>query len=413
MPEPSRDALRLVPALCLGTVVVVALCAFATGVGGASPSVYSPDSTAPPDSVQPPQPNVAVNTSIIETNTTFVVELQTDGSARWEVTERFNLSTQRQQQVFSDLAAEFESGSVEGRDLGFGAFERASELIDAETDRDVRIVNPQRVSRVGDDLGELTLSFTWENFARVKDNKLYLDDVFETEAGLWFQGLGPNQTLRIEAPEGLGFDDAEIIPDRGALRWQGPASFSNETLQAVIGLGTGGTETTPTVTPTATATPGGTGPATPGGSDGTLSVGQVALAFAVFGAVGVLFVGVMMAVGPERVREAVAELGTSETEPSQDATEESSVEESAPATAATQEVDLELLSDEERVERLLEENGGRMKQATIVKETGWSNAKVSQLLSSMDEEDRIDKLRIGRENLISFPDEDITDIGDK
>jgi uncharacterized membrane protein len=44
-----------------------------------------------------------------------------------------------------------------------------------------------------------------------------------------------------------------------------------------------------------------------------------------------------------------------------------------------------------------------------VDETGWSNAKVSQLLSAMDEADRIDKLRIGRENLISLPDEDVTE----
>jgi hypothetical protein len=71
--------------------------------------------------------------------------------------------------------------------------------------------------------------------------------------------------------------------------------------------------------------------------------------------------------------------------------------------------DTELLSDEERVEHLLERNGGRMKQANIVDETGWSNAKVSQLLSAMDEADRIDKLRIGRENLISLPDEDVTE----
>jgi hypothetical protein len=72
--------------------------------------------------------------------------------------------------------------------------------------------------------------------------------------------------------------------------------------------------------------------------------------------------------------------------------------------------DPELLSDEERVEYLLERNGGRMKQASIVKETGWSNAKVSQLLSSMDEEDRVDKLRIGRENLISLPEESVGDL---
>ena len=54
-----------------------------------------------------------------------------------------------------------------------------------------------------------------------------------------------------------------------------------------------------------------------------------------------------------------------------------------------------------------------MKQANIVKETGWSNAKVSQLLSAMEEDGQIDKLRIGRENLISFPDEDVTDLDEK
>ena len=63
-----------------------------------------------------------------------------------------------------------------------------------------------------------------------------------------------------------------------------------------------------------------------------------------------------------------------------------------------------LLSDEERVLRLLSANDGRMKQAAIVSETDWSNAKVSQLLSEMAEHDQIEKLRIGRENLISLPD---------
>jgi uncharacterized membrane protein len=53
-----------------------------------------------------------------------------------------------------------------------------------------------------------------------------------------------------------------------------------------------------------------------------------------------------------------------------------------------------------------------MKQANIVKETNWSNAKVSQLLSSMDEAGRVDKLRIGRENLITLPDEEPGDFGE-
>ncbi|ERG95318.1 hypothetical protein [Haloquadratum walsbyi] len=63
-----------------------------------------------------------------------------------------------------------------------------------------------------------------------------------------------------------------------------------------------------------------------------------------------------------------------------------------------------LLSDEERVEQLLSRNGGRMRQASIVDKTGWSDAKVSQVLSMMAEDDRVDKLRLGRENLISLPD---------
>jgi hypothetical protein len=63
--------------------------------------------------------------------------------------------------------------------------------------------------------------------------------------------------------------------------------------------------------------------------------------------------------------------------------------------------DEELLEDDERVMRLLDENGGRMKQVNIVEETGWSKSKVSMLLSDMEEDEAISKLRVGRENIIS------------
>jgi uncharacterized membrane protein len=69
------------------------------------------------------------------------------------------------------------------------------------------------------------------------------------------------------------------------------------------------------------------------------------------------------------------------------------------------ETDAPLLSDEEQVLVLLRKNDGRMKQAEIVDATDWSNAKVSQLLSRMAESGEILKLRIGRENLITLPEE--------
>jgi hypothetical protein len=63
-------------------------------------------------------------------------------------------------------------------------------------------------------------------------------------------------------------------------------------------------------------------------------------------------------------------------------------------------------SDEQRVLELLEENDGRMKQAKIVEHTDWSKSKVSMLLSEMESDGEISKLRVGRENLISLAGEE-------
>lgn len=66
---------------------------------------------------------------------------------------------------------------------------------------------------------------------------------------------------------------------------------------------------------------------------------------------------------------------------------------------------LELLSNEERVMRLLEERGGRIKQQQVVAELDWTEAKTSQVVSGLREEDQIEVFRIGRENVLSLPDD--------
>jgi uncharacterized membrane protein len=62
----------------------------------------------------------------------------------------------------------------------------------------------------------------------------------------------------------------------------------------------------------------------------------------------------------------------------------------------------DLLTDEDRVLHLLDRHGGRMKQSAVVEATDWSKAKVSRLLSSMHEDEAIEKLSLGRENVISL-----------
>ncbi|POG54360.1 helix-turn-helix transcriptional regulator [Haloferax marisrubri] len=63
----------------------------------------------------------------------------------------------------------------------------------------------------------------------------------------------------------------------------------------------------------------------------------------------------------------------------------------------------ELLDDETRVLRLLDGNGGQLRQSKVVEGTGWSKSKVSRVLSRMAEEGTVTKINLGRENLIARP----------
>ncbi|AFZ74127.1 helix-turn-helix transcriptional regulator [Natronobacterium gregoryi] len=63
----------------------------------------------------------------------------------------------------------------------------------------------------------------------------------------------------------------------------------------------------------------------------------------------------------------------------------------------------EYVTDREKVRQLINENGGRMKQSRIVDSVDWSKAKVSRLLTELEEDGQITKLRLGRENLVCLP----------
>ena len=331
-------------------------------------------------------------------NTSLLIDLQANGNAQWSVSTTFNLTTPNETAAYRALAQSFSDGEAPA--LGLPAFRQASDLASESTGRSMEITDVRRTTApertVENGTGRLTLSFTWTNFGRVEGERLTVGDVFRTSEGRWLPGLEDDQTLTIQPPDGFGVVNASVAPDDGTLRWEGPTAFEPTALDAAF---TGSDPGGPTASPNGTEPPDDD-------QSGALLWGMVAL----------LGIGALTAAGYFMVQRdgftlpATGDEGGSDGEPTADAapsTEAAADEEEA---ETVDEIDEELLSDEERVERLLERNGGRMKQANIVKETGWSNAKVSQLLSAMQEDGRIDKLRIGRENLISFPDEDITDI---
>jgi len=65
-----------------------------------------------------------------------------------------------------------------------------------------------------------------------------------------------------------------------------------------------------------------------------------------------------------------------------------------------------LLSNEERVLRLIKREGGRMKQGQVAAELDWTAAKTSQVVTGLRDDGRLDGFRLGRENVLSLPEEE-------
>jgi len=366
-------------------------------------------------SAQQRTPNATDTPSVGQT--TIEIQLRSNGDARWVVTTYLNVTSQQERESFNDTAERFTDGETDA--LGLSAFERANELASEATGRSMNVTNVERSS--DSDAGSLTLSFTWTNYARSDDEVLYVDDVYNTSEP-WLSGLEPDQTLTVELPADAGVRSAPKRVQNGRIVWEGPTEFDEGDLELAYSQDETPTSDSPTssVPP---ESPGSSTTADPGSASSSGGGGDDEDNDAVlWGGFFVIGLGIaVLSVYMLSIRDGDPFDGAT---PATDS-DESGTGASPPAAESEPEAtdspddegeddgfDEELLSDEERVERLLERNGGRMKQANIVKETGWSNAKVSQLLSSMAEDDQIDKLRIGRENLISFPEVDVTDIED-
>lgn len=379
--------------------------------------------------------------SVDDQHVTIRISLQENGDARWTVTITQQLDDENETAAFRTFARRWVNRTA-NVEFSAALFRQFATLATNATGRSMR-VPPESVTRefaVGSETGELELSFRWTNFAKREGGQLVVDDVFETPTGTWLPRIEANQKLVIEPPAGFSPDNSPPGPrlEDGTLIWEGPRTFGEDYFRIIYTADNTPTSTrsaTTTVTSTSSSTgPGTTGSSSPTGPpDGMFSQGLM------FGIVAAVLLGGGMALyrargdtsqpvpggdggsdtgaGPATAAAADADSeptgdeahgeGTEITEPADD-TDAASEPEPTPEDPFAG-VDVDLLSDEERVIRLLEANGGRMKQGSIVKETGWSNAKVSQLLSGMDDDDEIDKLRIGRENLISLPDVDVQD----
>jgi hypothetical protein len=332
-------------------------------------------------------------------STRFVVTVYANGTARWTFKHftggPLNDSERAQ---FQEYAERFRT---EETDLWTNFRESARGLTAAGSDATGRNMTAATFTRTAGlnpqgNSGVVEMSFLWTNFAQVADDSVTVGDVFQGEFY-----VGETQRLVFEAGPDLSLltdrtaprPDSTSSGDTASVSWAGPQSFADDNPQVVFTtgepstLGNGGGVATTTDTPEQVSNEGS---------------GLLPLVL-----VGVLVVAVGVGAG---IAWRTGMFGSATTEPddtdgpaagatAEPETEDTTGTEPEPESPVPDE---ELLTDEDRVLSLLEDNGGRMKQANIVDETGWSKSKVSMLLSDMEDDEHISKLRVGRENIISL-----------
>jgi len=331
----------------------------------------------------------------------FRITVFENGSARWTFRYTRLLENESERREFEAFARTFEENETDAyRDFRTQARALAESGRNA-TGRQMRAADFSRSAGLGgacvttQDCGTVQMSFTWTAFAAQDGERLVVGDVFGT--GLFISSdqqlvfeTGPNTSFGSASPDTYGPSDTRLA-ELDSITYTGEQRFSDRRPKVVFVPGDGAAGTSPGSSDDSPTGGSGDTPSTPTGD------GAGGFPMALVGGLLVVVVGAGAAyvwwrgdgTGALPVGGVGGDGGAAAERPADVAAEPAVPEE-------------ELLTDEDRVTKLLEENGGRMKQVDIVDETGWSKSKVSMLLSDMEDDDQISKLRVGRENIISL-----------
>ena len=291
------------------------------------------------------------------------IRVRQNGSAVYSLTIRMELGSDEAEAEFDAFAADFRGNRSsylgDFRDRLTGVVETAQ----AVTGREMRAtgfdaeVGTETVPR---EWGFVTYRFRWNGFAAVAADTVAVGDVFEDDLF-----LEETDILVLRGPTAHETTAVAPTPDRrdeGVLRWEGPVTFGTDRPTAEF-------VRSDDITDDANDDPGGDRPVVPA----VLGIGTAVLVGA-----GALYV--------HRRRETGAG------------------DETTGDTGATDDTAMphNLTTDEDRVRAALADAGGRMRQSDLAEQLDWSPSKTSRVLSEMADEGQIEKLRIGRENVIDL-----------
>ena len=314
------------------------------------------------------------------------VALGPDGTARWEVSFRTRLEDDNATAAFESVRADIEANSSAYTAQFGDRMRRTAATAANATGREMAVENVTVEAAESDPLGEygvVTYRFRWANFAVSEGGRIEAGDAL---SGLF---LDSDTRLVVRWPE--GYEARSVTPEPSdeyddRVVWEGPIDFTSEEPRVVAGQ-----------------------PGPLSGLGLPLLAGGLLLVATVAGAVVLARRGGLAeadtsgegpaggASGGEAGGAAAASAGGDAGDVTDDDGEEGGGSDDGPPE--------ELLSNEERVLHLLDERGGRIKQQEIAGELDWTDAKTSQVIGKLRDQDEVETFRIGRENVVALPEE--------
>jgi hypothetical protein len=346
----------------------------------------------------------ALQTGDVESDTVVLeAAVDDDGDARWSIEYRVALDNQNTTEAFESLQRDIEQNNTEYRTQFATRMRNTVAAAENATGREMAVENvtvEATTSPLSGEYGVVRYSFDWVGFAEVSDDRIAVGDAI---AGIF---LDADTRLTVSWPEGHVIDVIDPEPDSTGERsatWNGPREFDVGQPRLVLRPANSIPPWGPVVGVLLFAAAGAvwyyrrrTGKAPGGMAGGSESSGDTTGAAEGGPKPGSPADGAESE--PAEPSESDAGVGTAETTGT-------AAGAGAGASAGGDTPD-ELLSPEERVMRLLEQNGGRMKQKTVTEELDWSAARTSQVVGSLRDGGKVESFRLGRENVLKFPETD-------
>jgi len=315
----------------------------------------------------------------------IVVSVHGNGTADWRVEYRVELDDENRTAAFESLERDVKndtaSYAAEFREVLSPSVARA----EAETGRTMAIRNVSVDTRrtFAPPTGVIAYELEWTAFAAVEGDRLRVGDAI---SGFY---VSRETILRIEWPDGSELNAVRPDPDErsaAGVEWHGRTAFGTEEPRLTVApAASGGDVTTVPVSLTAVA--------------------AVAL-LATLGLVGRARGGAAEEASSAATGNAMTdEAGSADSPAAHGPNDDPGSDGSDDAPGAPPD---ELMSNEERVIAALENHGGRMKQQALADRLDWDAPKTSRVVGSLrEEEEAVEVFRLGRENVVTLPEEDL------